>query len=128
MCYAILLDHLPCLVLFNQGLEELHSSCVLSCLCHPAACDLVQGLCFCPTRSSSSAVYPQDRSPSFTEEFIYFVFVPVLCLCSTDCLCLLFIKSHSELTFAPGSSVSSDMYCILCLFYKYWNIRLLLLQ
>ncbi len=35
---------------------------MLSCLCHPAACDLVQGLCFCPTRSSSSAVYPQDRS------------------------------------------------------------------
>ncbi len=60
LCY--LHDHLPCLVLLKSSLEELHSSCVLSCLCHPAACDLVQGLCFCPTRSSSSAVYPQDRS------------------------------------------------------------------
>ncbi len=31
---------------------------------------------------------------SFTEGFIFVVFVPVLCHCSTDCLCLFFIKSY----------------------------------
>ncbi len=41
-------------------------------------------LCYLSSRQESS----------FTEEFIYFVFVPVLCHCSTDCLCLFFNKSH----------------------------------
>ncbi len=57
-CY--LHEHLPCLVCLIKS-RRVVLVCVLSCLSHPAACDLVQGLCFCPTRSSSSAIYPQDR-------------------------------------------------------------------
>ncbi len=107
VCYAIYLIIYP----------------VLSCLIKPRGVALV--LCAFVSLSSC-CVWPRTRTvflpyekfqlcclssrqeSSFTEEFIYFVFVPVLCFCSTDCLCLLFIKSHSELTFAPGSSVSSD--------------------
>ncbi len=72
-------------------LIKLCSSCVLSCLSHPAACDLVQGLCFCPTRSSSSAVYPQDRSLPLLKS------LSSLCLfqfCVIARLCLFFIKSY----------------------------------
>ncbi len=58
LCY--LHEHLPCLVCLIKS-RRVVLVCVLSCLSHPAACDLVQGLCFCPTRSSSSAIYPQDR-------------------------------------------------------------------
>ncbi len=94
-----------------SSLEELHSSCVLSCLCHPAACDLVQGLCFCPTRSS--AVYPQDRSlplPRNLSTLCLFQF----CVFARQTACVNYsIKAITELTFAPGSSVSSDMKSLL---------------
>ncbi len=86
------LPYLTLSCLAYSSLEELCSSCVLLCLSHPAACDFVQGMCFCPTRSSSSAIYPQDRSLPLLKSL--FVFVPVLCHCSTDCLCLFFNKSH----------------------------------
>ncbi len=66
---------------------------------------------FLPYEKFQLCCLSSRQESSFTELFIYFAFVPVLCLCSTDCLCLLFIKSHSELTFAPGSSVSSDKQC-----------------
>ncbi len=90
LCY--LHDHLPCLVLLKSSLEELHSSCVLSCsviLLHVTS----YKDCFCPTRSSSSAVYPQDRSLPLPRNLS-------TCVCSSPVSLLdrlpvlLFNKSH----------------------------------
>ncbi len=106
LCY--LHDHLPCLVLLKSSLEELHSSCVLSCLCHPAACDLVQGLCFSALRE-----VPALLSILKTGVFLYRG-IYLLCVCSSPVSLLdrlpvyCSIKAITELTFAPGSSVSSD--------------------
>ncbi len=49
---------------------------------------------FLPYEKFQLCYLSSRQESSFTEEFIYFVFVPVLCHCSTDCLCLFFNKSH----------------------------------
>ncbi len=94
VCYAIY-EHLPCLIL-SCLIKSRGVVLVLCAFVSQSSCCMwpLTRTVFLPYEKLQLSSLSSRQESSFTEEFIFFVFVPVLCHCSTDCLCLFFIKSY----------------------------------
>jgi len=85
VCYAIYMNIYPvlsCLIKSRGVALVLCAFVSLSSCCMWPRTRTV----FLPYEKFQLCYLSSRQESSFTEEFIYFVFVPVLCLCSTDCL------------------------------------------
>ncbi len=83
LCY--LHEHLSCLIKSRGVVLVLCAFVSLSSCCMWPLTRTV----FLPHEKLQLSSLSSRQESSFTEEFIFFVFVPVLCHCSTDCLFIL---------------------------------------